>query len=440
MSLLKEYFYNCLNKHLSVYIRPLDKAVEIDPLASSECLFPNAEVFVSAVSLSAHNHPQASIKNYAELNEYNADYLILNGTIHYTRDIQGYLQQLHKACMPGTRAIITYYSRLWQPFLRFATIFGLRSKSPEQNWLAKDDVKNLLELAGFEAVIDESRVLLPVNIPLISNLINRYLSPIPLFRAFNMLHIMIARPKHDLVGWNPSVSVIVPARNEAGNIENAVLRTPAMGPDDELIFVEGNSTDNTWEIIQEIKQKYPDRNILIAQQGGKGKGDAVRKGFSIASKDILMILDADLTVPPESLPQFYNALVGGKGEFINGCRLVYPMDEKAMRLANIIGNKFFAMAFSFVLGQRFKDTLCGTKVLTKVNYEKIAAHRCYFGEFDPFGDFDLIFGAMRLGLKIREVPISYKERTYGDTNIQRWRHGLILVRMLLYAARKIKFV
>ena len=369
-----------------------------------------------------------------------ADYLILNGVIHYTRDIQGYLQQLHKVCMPGTRLVITYYSRLWQPFFKLATALGLRSKSPEQNWLAKDDVKNLLELAGFEPVIDESRVLLPIYIPVISNLVNRYLSPLPFLRIFNVLHIMIARPKKSPADWRPSVSVVVPARNEAGNIEDAVLRTPPMGPDDELIFIEGNSTDDTWEVIQRIKKKYPDRQIVIGQQEGKGKGDAVRKGFGLASKDILMILDADLTVPPESLPQFYQALVDGKGEFINGSRLVYPMDEKAMRFANILGNKFFAMAFSFVLGQRFKDTLCGTKVLTKLNYEKIASHRSYFGEFDPFGDFDLIFGAMRLGLKIREVPISYKERTYGDTNIQRWRHGVILLRMLLYAARKIKFV
>ena len=235
--------------------------------------------------------------------------------------------------------------------------------------------------------------------------------------------------------------MVVPARNEAGNIEAAILRTPAMGPDDELIFIEGNSTDNTWETICELKAKYQaTRNIRIDRQEGKGKGDAVRKGFSLAKKEILMILDADLTVPPEELPRFYEALVAQKGEFINGSRLVYPMEKQAMRFFNLLGNKFFAVMFSFVLGQRFKDTLCGTKVLTRENYLKLAAHRKYFGEFDPFGDFDLIFGAARMGLRIVEVPIHYRERTYGSTNIERWKHGLILLRMLRFAAARIKFL
>jgi glycosyltransferase involved in cell wall biosynthesis len=240
---------------------------------------------------------------------------------------------------------------------------------------------------------------------------------------------------------SPSVSVVVAARNEAGNIESLFQRLPRMGPDDELIIVEGHSTDDTWQVIQEVAQKYKHTiNVTIAQQDGNGKGDAIRKGFALASKDILMVLDADLTVPPETLPKFYRVLLADKGEFINGSRLVYPMEEKAMRFFNILGNKFFATAFSFVLGQRFKDTLCGTKVLTRENYHIIAKHRSYFGDFDPFGDFDLLFGASRLGLKIVEVPIAYKERTYGNTNIQRWKHGVLLLKMLFFAARKIKFI
>jgi glycosyltransferase involved in cell wall biosynthesis len=233
----------------------------------------------------------------------------------------------------------------------------------------------------------------------------------------------------------------VPARNEAGNIEAAILRTPAMGPDDELIFIEGNSTDNTWEIICQMQQKYQGtRTIRIDRQEGKGKGDAVRKGFALAQNDILMILDADMTVPPEELPRFYNAIVSNKGEFINGSRLIYPLEKQAMRFFNLLGNKFFAVMFSFILGQRFKDTLCGTKVLTRENYRKLASHREYFGEFDPFGDFDLIFGAARMALRIVEVPVHYRERTYGSTNIERWKHGLILLRMLGFAARRIKFI
>jgi glycosyltransferase involved in cell wall biosynthesis len=213
-----------------------------------------------------------------------------------------------------------------------------------------------------------------------------------------------------------------------------------MGPDDELIFIEGGSSDDTWQRILDLQSAHPERRILAAKQEGKGKGDAVRKGFSMASKDILMILDADLTVPPEDLPKFYDALVSGKGEFINGSRLVYPMEKKAMRFLNMLGNRFFAAAFSFVLGQRYKDTLCGTKVMTKRNYMRLAANRGYFGEFDPFGDFDLIFGAARMGLRVVEVPITYRERTYGTTNISRWRHGVLLLVMLVFASRKLKFI
>jgi glycosyltransferase involved in cell wall biosynthesis len=274
-----------------------------------------------------------------------------------------------------------------------------------------------------------------------SSFFNRYISPLPFFKHFNLVNILIARPILQTNMNNPSVSIVVAARNEEGNIKNILDRIPKMGPDDELIFVEGNSTDNTWNKILELSKEYsPKLNIKTAQQEGKGKGDAVRKGFSLASKEILMILDADLTVPPEDLPRFYNAIKDGKGEFINGSRLVYPMEKEAMRFFNLLGNKFFALAFSYVLGQRFKDTLCGTKVISRENYKKLEKNRNYFGDFDPFGDFDLIFGAARMGLKIVEVPIIYRERTYGTTNISRWKHGVILLAMLIFAARKIKFI
>jgi glycosyltransferase involved in cell wall biosynthesis len=234
---------------------------------------------------------------------------------------------------------------------------------------------------------------------------------------------------------------VVAARNEAGNIPALFSRLPQMGGGTELIIIEGGSSDHTWEEILKWKSAHEGKiDCKIAKQDGKGKGDAVRKGFAMAKNDILMILDADLTVPPEDLSKFYHALVTGKGDFINGSRLVYPLESEAMRFFNIIGNKFFALAFSFLLGQNFKDTLCGTKVLYRKDYEKIAKNRSYFGEFDPFGDFDLLFGAARTGLKIIELPIRYRNRTYGETNIQRWRHGMILLRMVIFAARKIKFI
>jgi glycosyltransferase involved in cell wall biosynthesis len=278
--------------------------------------------------------------------------------------------------------------------------------------------------------------------PLLSHFFNRYLVRFWPFQFLAMTNFILARPNPSPIPQlsPPRVSVIVPARNEAGNIAAIFSRTPEMGSGTELVFVEGHSSDDTYSAIEREISARPERRCQLLRQTGTGKGDAVRLGFARATGDVLMILDADLTVAPEDLPRFYEALLSGQGEFINGVRLVYPMEDKAMRLLNMAGNKFFSLAFSWLLGQPIKDTLCGTKVLWKRDYEQIAANRDYFGDFDPFGDFDLIFGAARMGLRLVDFPIRYGARVYGTTNIQRWKHGLLLLRMVVFAARRIKFV
>jgi glycosyltransferase involved in cell wall biosynthesis len=213
-----------------------------------------------------------------------------------------------------------------------------------------------------------------------------------------------------------------------------------MGPGTELIFVDGNSSDGTVEEIETVIREYKGPLTLryIPQGDGKGKGDAVRKGFAAAKNDVLMILDSDLTVPPEDLPKFYRALVQQKGEFINGVRLVYPMEGEAMRFLNLLGNKFFSLALSWVLEQPIKDSLCGTKVLYRSDYDRIAAHRAYFGDFDPFGDFDLLFGAARLNMRIVDLPVRYRARTYGETKIDRFAHGWLLLKMTGFGFAKLR--
>lgn len=428
---MKKYFYSLLYKYLSIF---LPKDGNFFEFLSQDC--------ISGEEIKDLFRKRMEIKTIDDIEKLsdNFTHLILNGNIHYERDLNRFFEKIYKKSKPESRIIITYYSSLWKPFINLATYLGIRKKTPEKNWISPYDIKNILILENFETVFDDSKVLLPIYIPILSNLLNKYIAPLPFIRQLNFMHILIARPLKERFSKRPSVSIVIPARNEEKNIEPAVQRIPEMGDDDEIIFVEGHSKDNTWQEIVRVKEKYKNLNIIIAQQDGIGKGDAVRKGFSLATKDIFMILDADLTVPPEDLPLFYRAIVENKGELVMGSRLVYPMEEKAMRFFNMIGNKFFANAFSFILNQRFKDTLCGTKVLTKENYNLIVQERNFFGDFDPFGDFDIIFGAVRLGLKVREIPIRYRERKYGDTNINRWRDGAILFRMLLYAAKKIKFV
>jgi SAM-dependent methyltransferase len=368
------------------------------------------------------------------------DVVILSDLINDAWDVQRLLRQIVPLTTRRTRVILNVYSRLWELPLALAQRLGLARPVLYQNWLTVADVKNLLRLAGFQTIRNWQEVLLPLSIPLLAPLCNRFLVRFWPFRHLALTNLLVARPAPQPLPEEPVVSVVVPARNEEGNIPNIFARTPEMGAGTELIFVEGHSKDGTWAAIEREIAAHPERRARAFRQTGRGKGDAVRLGFAEARGDVLMILDADLTVPPEDLPRFYEVLRTGQGEFVNGVRLVYPMEKEAMRFANLLGNKFFSLAFSWLLGQPIKDTLCGTKVLSKPDYETLAANRAYFGDFDPFGDFDLLFGAAKLSLEIVEVPVRYRERTYGTTNIQRWSHGWLLLKMCAFAAGRIKFI
>jgi hypothetical protein len=370
------------------------------------------------------------------------DVIIMSDLVNDLWDVELAFQQLKRVSTQRTRLILNFYSRVWEGPLAMARSAGLAKPLLDQNWLTMEDIDNLLRLADFEVTRHWSEVLLPAQIQPLEHIANRYLSHVWPTELAALSHFVVARPSPRLSSESrePRVSVIVPARNEAGNIAAIFERTPQMGSGTEIVFVEGHSTDNTFAAIEHEVANHPQQRCKLLRQTGKGKGDAVRLGFEQATGDVLMILDADLTVAPEDLPRFLEALQTGKGDFINGVRLVYPMEKQAMRFFNFIGNKFFSLAFSWLLGQSVKDTLCGTKALWTVDYQRIAAQRHYFGDFDPFGDFDLLFGAARLNLKIVDMPIRYRERTYGATNIQRWRHGLLLLQMVMFAARRIKFV
>jgi SAM-dependent methyltransferase len=381
------------------------------------------------------------------------DVVILSDLVNDLRDVQTVFEAVHRVLAPRGRVILNFYSRMWQAPLGLVRRLGLANPCLPQNWLTSEDVVNLLRLADFEVVRNWAEVICPLPLPGVASVCNRFLARLWPFRLGALTNFIIARPTPGSEKGtgplnarvlspfrSPKVSVIVPARNEAGNIKAVFDRLPRMGRETELVFVEGHSTDDTGARIEQEIASHPAWSCQLLRQTGKGKGDAVRLGFARATGDVLMILDADLTVPPEDLPRFYEALVAGKGDFVNGVRLVYPMERSAMRFLNLIGNKFFSLAFSWLLGQPVKDTLCGTKVLWKRDYERIAANRHYFGDFDPFGDFDLLFGAAKQTLKIVDLPIRYRERTYGTTNIQRWRHGWLLLRMVLFAARSLKFV
>lgn len=366
------------------------------------------------------------------------DYIIISDLITSIWDVQAFFHNIRSYVNPRTKIIISSYNYLWEPILNLGEFLGLKAKQPLQNWLSIKDIENILHLEGFEIVKVEKKLLFPKFIPLFNLIVNKFLANLPGINSLDLIQFITARPIYS----EPkefSVTIVVPARNEKGNMENAIKRTPKFGSHQEFIFIEGNSSDGTYEEMLRVQHAYPEVDMKVMKQTGKGKGNAVREAFDVATCDILMILDADLTTPPEDMPKFYEALRNNKGEFINGCRLVYPMEGEAMRFLNYLGNKFFGWFFSFILGQRLKDTLCGTKVLFREDYKKIIANRHYFGDFDPFGDFDLLFGAAKLNLKITEVIVRYRDREYGSTQISRFTHGWLLIKMSLFAARKIKF-
>jgi SAM-dependent methyltransferase len=367
------------------------------------------------------------------------DYVIISDLLSSLWDIQSVFKNLKNLVNRQTKIIISTYNYIWEPVLHLGEFTGLKARQPLQSWLTVRDIQNLLELEDFEIIKVDRKLLLPRYIPVLNVVFNGFLANLPGINRMNLVTFISARPSERTTD-EFSVSIVIPARNEKGNIENAIKRTPVFGAHQEFIFIEGNSGDGTYDEMIRVQKANPDKDIKVTKQSGKGKGNAVREAFEMAKGDILMILDADLTTPPEDMFKFYDALAKNHGEFINGCRLVYPMEKEAMRFLNYFGNKFFSWFFSYLLGQKLKDTLCGTKVLFKKDYELIKANRKYFGEFDPFGDFDLLFGAAKLNLKIVEVIVRYCDREYGSTQISRFKHGWLLIKMSLFAARKIKFI
>jgi SAM-dependent methyltransferase len=402
----------------------------------------------STIEFARKQHPNfnyfvADAENSAALlkQEGPFDYIVLSDTIGMLDDIEVALKGLHELCDAETRIVVAYYSSLWEPLTHIATSLGLRMPQPQPNLISNDDFLNIMDLAELEIVSLEMRQLVPFRMLGLGTFINKALAPLPLIRRLCLRTYVVARSKRMRRSESPSTTIVIPCRNESGNIERAIVEMPRFGPHQEILFVEGNSSDDTLAECKRVQHLYADQwDIKVFQQDGKGKGDAVRKGFENATGDVLMILDADLTVPPSALSKFYDAIATNKGEVINGTRLIYPMEDEAMRPLNVLANRTFARIFSYLLNQRYTDTLCGTKVLWRTDYQRIARARGYFGEFDPFGDFDLIFGAAKQSLRVVELPVHYGARTYGETQISRFRDGWLLLKMVAFAFKKMKAI
>jgi glycosyltransferase involved in cell wall biosynthesis len=363
--------------------------------------------------------------------------ILINGTLNHNFDVQGLLAGLKLKLLRTSRIILVLYNPYFRWLYQLANRLGIRKGEVPTTFLRRVDLENLAKISGFEIVREQPKIYCPFHLWGLGDVVNRTFGLIPLVRWLGLVHVSIWRPI--IAARAPGLSCVIPARNERGNIENAVRRFPDLNCEIQIIFVEGHSNDGTWEEILRVAEAYRHRfRIVTLQQTGKGKGDAVRLGFEQATQPLLTILDADLTMPPEMLERFYEAYNNGSGDFVNGSRLVYPMEGEAMRPLNRLGNIFFAKTLGWVLDASLGDSLCGTKLFARHDYQRFVQWREDFGDFDPFGDFELLFPAATLALGTVDIPVRYRARTYGSTNIQRFRHGFQLLRMTMVGFFRIK--
>jgi hypothetical protein len=437
------YYYDRLKSLLRFIVEPgkrvLDLRCEIGHLlASVEPSYGvGVEIGGAMVAEASGRFPDLTFieadPEYLDLHE-TFDYILFNN-IHDTVDVFRAFERLRQHSNPDTRVVIINYNYLWQPILELASKIGLRSPFMEPNWISEHDIRNLLSLAGLRPVRTHHLHLFPKRIPLISDFLNDVVARAPGLRRLCLLQVIVGRPQPAPQSErDASVSVIIPCRNERGNVQAAVERIPEMGKHTEIIFCDDRSTDGTGSEVRRLQVLHPEKDIRIVEGPAICKAENVWTGFRASRGDVLMILDGDLTVMPEELPIFLKALLSGQAEFVNGSRLVYPMQRHAMKFSNALGNKVFGWLFSFLLDQRIKDTLCGTKVLWRKDWLRLEPNLGMWGMKDLWGDYELLFGASKLNLDIVDLPVHYQERIYGVTKMNKvFANGVRMLRICWHA-------
>ena len=433
---LRKWTYALVGREISRITRYADRVVHVDPLPGD-----------TGMLLDAIDAPRKQIAASGRLQEIAVDrdavdVVLFNGNFNHSTDIQGLLETVRPHLGRRGRVVVALYNSYFAWLFRLADRLGLRQGPPIVTFITQADLEQLARLGGFDIVRLRPVAYVPWHFFGLGSLLNVVMPAVPGLRWLSLVTVAVLRPVIAFERERPSLSIVIPARNERGNIEDALRRMPDFSALTEVIFVEGHSSDGTWEEIQRVTSAWDGRNALRVrafQQDGRGKADAVRLGFSKATGDVLTILDADLTMPPERLTRFFDAYCKGSADFVNGTRLVYPMEGEAMRFLNRLGNVFFAKLLSFVLDVRLGDSLCGTKLVSRRDYERFVRWRNDFGDFDPFGDFELLFPAAVLGTGIIDIPVYYRARTYGTTNIRRFHDGAILFRMSMTGLLRIKF-
>lgn len=356
------------------------------------------------------------------------DVIVVTDVLEIYSDIYLFLEKLNNLLEDNGKLILSSVNTRWGNLLKIAELLGLKSKTNNFSYIHLNKIEKISNGAGYDLIETITRQFIPFKFLYLGNIINKILELLLFYFKFGVKTYIVLR-KISIREKSLSKTIIIPAKNEEGNLEELVSRIPKF-ENCEIIFSIGESSDRTLEVSKKIIDKNSDFNIKLIEQSKNGKANAVWEAIALSSGDVLAILDSDLSVDPETLKDFFKIIESNSADFVNGTRLVYEMEKGSMRIINKLGNRVFQYLIGKIINEDLTDSLCGTKVFKKDLIKKIFWWQDNFNLKDPFGDFDLIFAASYTGQKILEYPIHYRTRKYGTTQISRFRDGFKLVKYL----------
>jgi len=346
--------------------------------------------------------------------------VILTFPLNNFVNLVGFFDKLDSSLNEEAKVIVSYYSKIWKPFFFIFSLFGLIRNYKNSLFFSKDTLEIFLRTGNFEISKKIPNYFIPFNIPIINKFLSILINFLPFLDNLSVTKVFYLRKKNYKKRQNKKISLIIPCKNEQGNILNIVTdaKKELIIPY-EIIFVDDKSSDNTFQIIIDCKKKFSDVDIQVTKGPGKGKSLAVNEGIKIATGYYSIIFDADMTVNMKDINVFYNAISNGNADIINGSRLVYKPYTGAMRYLNFLGNKFFSKLSSFITGELITDTLCGSKCFITKDFKIFNEFKDNNNINDIWGDFNILYSSNFYGLKCIDLPVRYYERVEGETKMKK---------------------
>ena len=321
----------------------------------------------------------------------------------------------------------------WEPITRWLKLDSRIFKgTTNRARITLCDIESLAEIYNYRSIRWKAKKLTPIPIKFIPQSIKNALRKVPIIKQLAFEIEIIFYKYHENLN-DPMISILIPARNEEGNKElliEALNKFKKIPNKIEIIFVEGNSKDNTFQMLENLTKEFSKNfKISLLKQTSTGKKNAVVEGFNTSSGDTLAIIDCDFTVDIDDSIDAIMESTKNENILINCSRTTFPMEKDAMRWANYIGNRCFAIFLSILINKPISDSLCGTKVFSRKFFNLMKKNGSWESKSDPFGDFTIIFEAANNNIKILNYPVRYYARRSGAPNISRWLDGIKLLKV-----------